>query len=74
MAHKFDQMTFWEFILLFLCFHFHHFNPPLQVAGPAGKVGFSKAMSAGWIVLDKSAGGAPVVTRKVDSITDTIKV
>lgn len=45
----------------------------MKAAGPTGKVGFSKAMSAGWIVLDKSAGGAPVITRKVDSITDTIK-
>jgi hypothetical protein len=43
------------------------------LAGSAGKVGFSKAMSAGWILLDKSAG-APTVTRKVDCITDTIKV
>jgi hypothetical protein len=44
-----------------------------QLAGGAGKVGFSKAMSAGWILLDKSAG-APTITRKVQSITDTIKV
>ncbi len=36
-------------------------------------MGFSKAMSAGWILLDKSAG-APTITRKVQSITDTIKV
>ena len=36
------------------------------------QVGFSKAMSAGWIVLDKS-GGKSVVKRKVDSIEDTIK-
>ena len=36
-------------------------------------MGFSKAMSAGWILLDKSAG-APTISRKVQSITDTIKV
>lgn len=29
-------------------------------------------MSAGWIQLDKS-GGAPLVKRKVDSITDTVQ-
>ena len=40
----------------------------------AGKVGFSKAMSAGWIVLDKTPGSAPTVNRKVDTIADTIKV
>lgn len=37
-----------------------------------GKVGFSKAIAAGWIQLDKSAG-KPVVRRKVDSIEDTVK-
>lgn len=36
------------------------------------KVGFSKAIAAGWIQLDKSAG-KPVVRRKVDSIEDTVK-
>lgn len=40
---------------------------------PNAKVGFSKAMSAGWIVVDKS-GGAPIVKRKVDSITDTVRL
>ncbi|KAF9791680.1 hypothetical protein SFRURICE_020079 [Spodoptera frugiperda] len=39
---------------------------------PNAKVGFSKAMSAGWIYLDKS-GGAPLVKRKVDSIVDTVQ-
>ncbi|XP_072949849.1 phenylalanine--tRNA ligase alpha subunit [Epargyreus clarus] len=39
---------------------------------PNAKVGFSKAMSAGWIIIDKS-GGAPLVKRKVDSITDTVQ-
>lgn len=36
---------------------------------PNAKVGFSKAMSSGWILLDKS-GGAPIVKRKVDKIDD----
>ncbi|CAH0674171.1 unnamed protein product [Spodoptera exigua] len=39
---------------------------------PNAKVGFSKAMSAGWIYLDKS-GGAPLVKRKVDTINDTVQ-
>ncbi|GMT37760.1 hypothetical protein PFISCL1PPCAC_29057 [Pristionchus fissidentatus] len=36
-----------------------------------GKVGQSKAMAAGWIAIDKSAG-APTVVRKVDSVVDTV--
>lgn len=43
-----------------------------QAAGSVGKVGFSKAMSAGWLVMDKS-GGKPVIKRKVDSVQDTVK-
>lgn len=39
---------------------------------PNAKVGFSKAMSAGWIHIDKS-GGAPLVKRKVATITDTVQ-
>ncbi|KAJ8719248.1 hypothetical protein PYW07_016804 [Mythimna separata] len=39
---------------------------------PNAKVGFSKAMSAGWIFIDKSAG-APLVKRKVDTITDVVQ-
>ncbi|EEZ97297.1 phenylalanine--tRNA ligase alpha subunit [Tribolium castaneum] len=38
---------------------------------PNAKVGFSKAMSAGWLTLDK--GGPPVVKRKVDKIVDTVQ-
>ncbi|CAH2085166.1 unnamed protein product [Euphydryas editha] len=38
---------------------------------PNAKVGFSKAMSLGWIYIDKS--GAPLVKRKVESITDTVQ-
>lgn len=35
------------------------------------KVGFSKAMSAGWITIDKS-GGQPLVKRKVKTIQDVV--
>jgi len=45
----------------------------MKEAGSMGKVGFSKAMSAGWITLDKSGAGAPLVRRKVPSIRDAIK-
>ncbi|XP_014671958.1 PREDICTED: phenylalanine--tRNA ligase alpha subunit-like [Priapulus caudatus] len=41
---------------------------------PNAKVGFSKAMSAGWIQIDKKAAGGPKVTRKVDSIEDKVKL
>jgi len=44
----------------------------MKAAGALGKVGFSKAMSAGWILLDKS-GGKPVVKRKVVEIEDVIQ-
>ena len=44
----------------------------MKKVGSIGKVGFSKAMSAGWITIDKS-GGKPVVKRKVDSIADNVK-
>ena len=36
-----------------------------------GKVGFSKAIASGWIMLDKSQG-KPVVKRKVEDIEDTV--
>ncbi|XP_071441519.1 phenylalanine--tRNA ligase alpha subunit A [Hetaerina americana] len=39
---------------------------------PFAKVGFSKAMSSGWICIDKSSG-SPVVKKKVPSIVDTVK-
>jgi len=44
----------------------------MKASGDMGKVGFSKAMSAGWITLDKSCA-PPLVKRKVDSIQDLIK-
>ena len=39
---------------------------------PNAKVGFSKAMSQGWVFIDKSSG-APVVKRKVDDISDVVR-
>lgn len=39
---------------------------------PNAKIGFSKAMSAGWIAVDKSKG-APMVVRKVPEIKDTVQ-
>ncbi len=41
------------------------------VGADIGKVGLGKALSHGWIVMDKSSG-KPVVKRKVDSITDVV--
>lgn len=41
-------------------------------SGPYAKVGFSKAMVAGWIVLDKS-GDVPIVRKKMPSIVDVIQ-
>jgi len=39
--------------------------------GSLGKVGFSKAMSNGWILIDKSDGG--LVKRKVEEIEDLVQ-
>ena len=36
-----------------------------QKLGPHATVGFSKAMSAGWLQVDKKAEGGPKVLRKV---------
>ena len=36
------------------------------------KVGFGKAVSLGWVVIDKSSG-APKVVRKVSSIEDLVQ-
>jgi len=44
----------------------------MKLAGAVGKVGFSKAMSQGWVMVDKSAG-KPLVLKKVESIEDTLK-
>jgi hypothetical protein len=44
----------------------------LQNGLPNIKVGFSKAMSCGWIKVTRQ-GKDLFVTRKVDSITDTVQ-
>ncbi|RLU25312.1 hypothetical protein DMN91_001468 [Ooceraea biroi] len=44
----------------------------LMKSVPYVKVGFSKAMVAGWIELDKT-GSTPIVRKKVSSIEDTIR-
>lgn len=40
---------------------------------PNAKVGFSKAMSAGWLRVDKSVGGDPRLFRKVESVVDNVQ-
>uniref|UniRef100_A0A8C4QDS6 Phenylalanine--tRNA ligase alpha subunit n=1 Tax=Eptatretus burgeri TaxID=7764 RepID=A0A8C4QDS6_EPTBU len=40
---------------------------------PSGKVGFSKAMSNKWIVMDKTAENGPRIFRIVDEIADYVK-
>ena len=53
----YDIQSYTEtFVVMFVFF---------QKSGPHAKVGFSKAMSAGWICVDKKAEGGPKVTRKV---------
>eukprot|EP00124_Ichthyophonus_hoferi_P003030 Ihof_evm1s238 gene=Ihof_evmTU1s238 len=44
----------------------------LMKAGPWAKIGFSKAMSSGWISMEKR-DNKPYVLRKVDSIVDTTR-
>ncbi|XP_016990228.2 phenylalanine--tRNA ligase alpha subunit [Drosophila rhopaloa] len=44
----------------------------MAAGGPNAKVGFSKAMSHGWILVDKSVS-PPLVRRKVDTITDAVR-
>uniref|UniRef100_A0A1B0GP45 phenylalanine--tRNA ligase n=1 Tax=Phlebotomus papatasi TaxID=29031 RepID=A0A1B0GP45_PHLPP len=44
----------------------------LMKSSPNAKIGFSKAMSHGWIVVDKS-GGAALVKRKVEEIEDVVQ-
>ena len=39
--------------------------------GAVGKIGFSKAMSSGWILIDKTDGG--LVKKKVECISDTVQ-
>ena len=44
-----------------------------QKSVPNAKVGFSKAMSAGWLRVDKSVGGDPRLFRKVESVVDNVQ-
>ena len=48
-----------------ICFHC---LSQLQKSVPNAKIGFSKAMSAGWLRIDKQAQGGPRVFRKVVNI------
>lgn len=43
----------------------------MTLCGAVGKIGFSKAMSNGWIYMDKDNGG--LIKRKVDTIRDTVQ-
>ncbi|XP_067931863.1 phenylalanine--tRNA ligase alpha subunit-like [Watersipora subatra] len=45
----------------------------LMKSGAHAKIGFSKAMQAGWIGLDKSAPGAPRVMKKTKDVVDEIQ-
>lgn len=47
-------------------------QPELMKVVPNAKVGFSKAMSLGWVQVDKSSG-APIVKKKTDSIDDLVQ-
>lgn len=40
---------------------------------PNAKIGFSKAMTLGWLVIDKKHEDGPTVFRKVDDATDVVK-
>ena len=53
--------------MFFLC-HFHN-----KAKVPTAKIGFSKAMSLGWIAVDKAASGGPKIVRKVASIEDVVQ-
>jgi phenylalanyl-tRNA synthetase alpha chain len=41
--------------------------------GKNAKIGFSKAMSEGWLSIDKNAMGGPRIFRKTESVTDHVK-
>ena len=43
----------------------------MELTGANGKIGFSKAMSSGWIMIDKADGG--IIKKKVESISDTVQ-
>jgi len=49
-------------------------QPDLMKSDPFAKVGFAKAMSAGWIAIDKSSGKPKVVRKaKPDDVVDRVK-
>lgn len=56
-----------ELYFVFVALNCSGFNSVLssQKAIPNAKVGFSKAMSAGWLEVDKKVEGGPKVLRKV---------
>lgn len=41
---------------------------------PNAKLGFSKAMANGWVVLDKKHADGPKITKKVTSINDEVQI
>jgi len=45
----------------------------MKNVGAMGKVGFSKAMQAGWIKIDKEAPSGPLVRRTKDDIDDSVQ-
>lgn len=45
----------------------------MKNVGPMGKVGFSKAMQAGWIKIDKEAAAGPLVRRTKDDVADLVQ-
>ena len=40
---------------------------------PNAKIGFSKAMTLGWLAIDKKHENGPTIFRKIDSATDVVK-
>ena len=42
-----------------------------KVGAEIGKIGFSKALQQGWIMIDKNDNG--LVKRKIDKITDVVQ-
>lgn len=45
----------------------------MEIGGPNAKLGFAKAMSNGWIEVDKKNAGGPLVIKKIKSINDEVK-
>ncbi|GAB6028877.1 hypothetical protein CHUAL_004677 [Chamberlinius hualienensis] len=49
------------------------FQAELMKTVPNAKIGFSKAIAAGWIAIDKTSKDGPKIIRKVDSIDDEVR-